>query len=326
MKRRGDLIEHEIPDLVRRYERINGFEVEGSNAMGLPSHVPWVRVFHRATSPSATKGTYAVFLFAAKGTAVFLSLNQGATEREGKNYIPLKRTAILSSSGATRVKLQEQNCELGNLVTGIDLVHRSSTVRNYEAGNIYALRYDANSVPPDATIYADLSRILSLWKVLNPDAKSGPQPGGQSIFQFVAKAPSALSESALVQMVAKKRSMILEHNTMQRALYDLLKLEFGKNHVGCENCTCLGTRIDLVVKQDDKYRFYEIKTDPSPRVCLRQAIGQLLEYAFFGPGRPDQIELIVVGRRRLDKEGTEYLQLLNGRFGLAIKYETVNLG
>jgi hypothetical protein len=81
-----------------------------------------------------------------------------------------------------------------------------------------------------------------------------------------------------------------------------------------------------VVKQDDKYRFYEIKTDPSPRVCLRQAIGQLLEYAFFGPGRPDQIELIVVGRRRLDKEGTEYLQLLNGRFGLAIKYETVNLG
>jgi hypothetical protein len=117
----------------------------------------------------------------------------------------------------------------------------------------------------------------------------GPIPvslSSASAFQFVAKAPSALSESALVQMVAKKRLMILEHNTMQRALYDLLKLEFGKNHVGCENFTCLGTRIDLVVKQDDKYRFYEIKTDLSPRVCLRQAIGQLLEYAFFGPGHP----------------------------------------
>jgi hypothetical protein len=44
----------------------------------------------------------------------------------------------------------------------------------------------------------------------------------------------------------------------------------------------VGTVIDVVVKMKNEYWFYEIKTALTPRACLREATGQLLEYGF-GP-------------------------------------------
>lgn len=336
MDRRGKLIRNEIPELLRGRVGEYGFSVNGRDAMGRPSRIPWVRVFDRELSPNASEGTYAVFLFAADGSAVFLSLNQGTMKRVGKTgrYASISADRVLAIRDDARLRLQQQHCDLENLVKDISL-QDPATGAKYEVGNIYSLRYDVNSVPPDATIYADVSRILSFWNVLCPDANSGPDPGGMSAmaptslapsaetFLFSPNPPSALTQSALAELAATQRTMVLKHNSMQRALYERLERIFGENQVGCENFTCLKTRIDLVVKYDGKHRFYEIKTDPSPRVCLRQAIGQLLEYAFFGPGRPEEVELVVVGKTRIDKEGEDYLQLLNKRFDLSIEYETV---
>ena len=59
-----------------------------------------------------------------------------------------------------------------------------------------------------------------------------------------------------------------------------LASQYGKDNVGAENASGIGTRIDVLVRRGNEYWFYEIKTAQSPRACLRQAVGQLLEYAF----------------------------------------------
>ena len=80
--------------------------------------------------------------------------------------------------------------------------------------------------------------------------------------------------------------------------------------------------VDAVVRRLDEYWFYEIKTDSSPRACIREAIGQLLEYAFW-PGGREACRLIVVGESPLDEDSKKYLRQLRDRFALPIYYEHI---
>jgi hypothetical protein len=86
----------------------------------------------------------------------------------------------------------------------------------------------------------------------------------------------------------------LRHNLLQEALYRRLALQYGQDRVHTEQPSGVGTKIDIVVKAENGYWFYEIKTALTPRACLREAIGQLLEYALW-PGSQEPTRFIVVG-------------------------------
>jgi len=62
----------------------------------------------------------------------------------------------------------------------------------------------------------------------------------------------------------------------------------------------------------------------SPRACIREAIGQLLEYAFW-PGAQEAIHLTVAGESPLDPDGDDYLRQLRDRFGLPIDYQQITV-
>jgi hypothetical protein len=81
MGNRGEIIRNTIPELLKPLAERYGLKAEGGSGIGKNNRVPWVRVFNPAFSPSPTGGWYAAFLFAADGSAVFLSLNQGTTDR-----------------------------------------------------------------------------------------------------------------------------------------------------------------------------------------------------------------------------------------------------
>ena len=111
---------------------------------------------------------------------------------------------------------------------------------------------------------------------------------------------------------------------MQEALYHRLASQFGADNVGTELASGVGTSVDLVVCRPDGYWFYEIKTAHSPRACIREALGQLLEYAFW-PGAQEASRLIIVGESPIDKQGAEYLRQLKTRFSLPVDYEQISL-
>lgn len=120
----------------------------------------------------------------------------------------------------------------------------------------------------------------------------------------------------------KELDINLRHNTLQEALYCRLKEEYGSENVGTELQSGVGTSVDVIVRLINELWFYEIKTALSPRICLRQALGQLLEYAFW-PGAQNASRLIVVGETALDEEGKMYLHKLKERFSLPIAYEQI---
>jgi hypothetical protein len=116
------------------------------------------------------------------------------------------------------------------------------------------------------------------------------------------------------------REIDLRHNRMQERLLQKLSKEFGKENVFAEHMTGFGGRIDIAVIKGERRRYYEIKTGTSARSCIREAIGQLLEYSNWPLGEPAE-SLVVVGPSRLDADGTAYLQTLRRRFRLSIEYE-----
>ena len=67
------------------------------------------------------------------------------------------------------------------------------------------------------------------------------------------------------------------------------------------------------------YEVYEIKTSDSPGDCIREAIGQLLEYGYW-PGSPECNEIWIVGPSPIDSQTTMYLSVLRNRFAMPIDY------
>jgi hypothetical protein len=73
-----------------------------------------------------------------------------------------------------------------------------------------------------------------------------------------------------------------------------------------------------------QYWYYEIKTASSPRACLREALGQILEYSYW-PSAREAAKLVICGENALDEDGAAYLRQLQTRFGLPIAYEQIIL-
>lgn len=117
----------------------------------------------------------------------------------------------------------------------------------------------------------------------------------------------------------------LLHNQLQNSLFADLEKKYGKGNVGTENPAGQGTSIDIVVHTDDFCWFYEIKTAKSVKTCIRQAIPQLLEYAYWD-GKGDRADrLIIVSPLAITKEAEVYLNYLRDNFKLEIFYEQYSL-
>lgn len=152
----------ETPDLatVRRLVTVDGPQVladllddrwatHAGAGRGSAADVPWFSVQTHQESASARRGFYVVYLFAADGSAVYLSLNQG-TENVKGGRSPLVKRAIDLAAVA----------EVPDAGDPIALHSRAQRPRNYEAANAYAIRYLIDEVPDGATLAADLDRML----------------------------------------------------------------------------------------------------------------------------------------------------------------------
>lgn len=114
------------------------------------------------------------------------------------------------------------------------------------------------------------------------------------------------------------------HNDIQNRLYAALEAELGCQSVGTEQDTGSGTAVDVVTQHQGRTTFYEIKTAASVRACIRQALPQLLEYAFW-PEDERADELIVVSHLPPTKVGERYIAHLRSKFGLPLAYKQFDL-
>lgn len=114
------------------------------------------------------------------------------------------------------------------------------------------------------------------------------------------------------------------HNDIQNRLYAHLKTELGAKSVGTEVNTGSGTAVDLVTQKGGITTFYEIKTGASVRASIRQAIPQLLEYAYW-PSVTRADRLVIVSHLPITKSAANYLKFLQEEFDLPLAYQQFDL-
>ena len=96
----------------------------------------------------------------------------------------------------------------------------------------------------------------------------------------------------------------------------MLQKRFGANNVAREDGW-----VDLTVRDKKRKLLIELKTDPVAKRAIREAIGQILEYAYFAPKTHDvDLELFVIAPGMVNAEATAYLKLLNRKFRIPIRY------
>ena len=180
---------------------------------------------------------------------------------------------------------------------------------------------NVSEVTHDA-ILGDMDRLLPLYKYIESRGSIQPLPnvGGKNfVFQSGRNHILTTTKATYAQ---RELDVNLRHNFLQESLYHQLVAKFGAENVHKEVPTGIGISVDLAVRQSGGYWFYEIKTYQSPRACIREAIGQLLEYSFW-PGSQEASQLIIVGETAPDQEVKDYCRLLKQRFSLPIEYQQI---
>lgn len=162
-----------------------GLKVTGSPGQGNWAAVPWIAVFNRAITESATTGYYIVYLFSADMSRLYLSLNQGTTAVHaefGKAYRDeLRRRASLARS---RLQGHTTNARQDD----IDLEATGTLPDGYEAGHILGFSYDLASLPDDIQLTTDLLDVLRLYLAL-------PALGGVTSIDFEPEAADTPNET-----------------------------------------------------------------------------------------------------------------------------------
>ena len=152
---------------------------------------------------------------------------------------------------------------------------------------IFIGKREKTDSPDIDLILRDFCRLLLLYRFVEGKASTLPiTSNSERVFKFQPGHSPGQQSTTTMTTAEQTRDMILRHNDLQEALHKCLVSRHGKAHVGTENPAGGGGYIDLVVKTEDELIFYEIKTDASIQSCIRDGIGQLLEYSFWGGRLP----------------------------------------
>jgi hypothetical protein len=152
----------------------SGLDVAAGGRQASYSPLAWIRVYSREHAPTATAGMYLAYLFAADGSRVYLSLQQGSSEVRSGRMRPVSDPGALQAQGAAARSairdLTESPLGAGMTMT-MDLAWRGLSsvgsyskqrIRNYEYASILALEYLSGAIPAEDALLADLYRMLAL--------------------------------------------------------------------------------------------------------------------------------------------------------------------
>lgn len=107
-----------------------------------------------------------------------------------------------------------------------------------------------------------------------------------------------------------------EHIRMQTVLVEQLRALYPDAEIVCER-----DFVDVMMRTDDKIMLFEVKSDLQPLSVVRQALGQILEYAYHPRRTYDvPVQLVIAGRRPLGGDDLEYFEDIKKRFALPLSY------
>lgn len=167
IRRRRDLVEVQLTNALNAIvaEACSDPEnlvCKGSNGQGLPSRVPWVRVFDPRHSSAPTTGWYVCLLFSADGHAAYLTVMTGTQTYVNGGFRRQPREQVVRRVEEVR-NLVSPDWGVDTWSTEIDL-RDSGLGKDYEMGTLFAAPIPRDSSMPDAEFRQHLKSSVDVLR------------------------------------------------------------------------------------------------------------------------------------------------------------------
>ena len=146
-----------------------------------------------------------------------------------------------------------------------------------------------------------------------------------AIFSHYADAASAVVETNIPDvtdvddvLVSSSASYISRrvHNRIQKKLLNDLRNKYGVSAVKPEI-----NYIDILVELEDKFIIFEVKSSLSAERCIREALGQILQYGSeLSKTTNKTIEYVVVGPNTIDDSAESYYKFVLENISIPLSY------
>jgi len=122
--------------------------------------------------------------------------------------------------------------------------------------------------------------------------------------------------SGFERTIAGRTQLVQQiHNKIQNAYAKYLTVAYPTDEIKTER-----SRIDIWRKNADGFYIYEVKPYNTAYACIRDALGQLTDYAF-SKASSRQTYLVVVGTAVPTKREISYIKFLSDNLGLKFSYD-----
>jgi hypothetical protein len=246
--------------------------------------------------------------------SIYLSLNQG-TDSE-KRSTSEKRDRMKKNAEIIRQGFESSITD--GFLNEIRLNSSLTRPKNYEAGNIIAIRYQANSLPSEDTLVSDLNMML--WIYLNALRIPTPFATGGALRNNGLGSIEPLSANEIVCGFNPKPDspvmvQIFESTMIRNRLHETLVREFGEHAIslGFRATTPHPHDIELIKNGSTWIVEAKIIYNNGIKDAVRAAIGQLFCYRFDAPKK----QVLALFNKPVDKRGVELLLSL----GISIIYK-----
>lgn len=160
----GAYFRNDIPRIIYETGLVdsNNYLITGSVGQGNWAMVPWVCIFDRSITTSATRGVYIVYLLEKDGNSLYLTFNQGCTEirnshskRETIRIMREKAAEIVRKIDSRGFNTDEA-INLGDGLTDLGEL--------YQKGTIFYKEYRKDAIPNEAELQDDLSKMMEIYR------------------------------------------------------------------------------------------------------------------------------------------------------------------
>ena len=160
----GNYIRNDAPEALYNTGLVDrqNYLITGSVGQGNWAMVPWLCIFDKKITTTATKGIYIVYLLAKDGKSLYLTFNQGCTDIRKNNSI--KETIAIMRKKAEEISTyidcrgfaSDENINLGDGLTELGEM--------YQKGTIFYKKYEKNNVPNEEELQEDLAKMMDIYK------------------------------------------------------------------------------------------------------------------------------------------------------------------
>ncbi len=177
----GIFVRTEIPEAIYETDLVNRqkYLITASVGAGNWAMIPWICVFDKSITTSATKGIYIVYLLSKDSKRLYLTFNQGCTDIRSQHT--KKETIQIMHQKAKEIRsfisdhgfISDCNIDLGDHLTDLGEMYRE--------GIIFYKQYNINSLPEEDVLRDNLSRMIDIYQNYVQSEKQKGQTGIHTI-------------------------------------------------------------------------------------------------------------------------------------------------